>query len=222
MFEPYAAKAIVEYEFDTDHLNIWLTFRFPMNQLVDPATTSFIASVDAVEKTIASIAWQDAYTLLLVVNSIASAPARVLVKFDGPDSNLETTWHKNWEPFGYILGTDLTATFLPVGTILLWSGSIATIPTGFALCDGSNSTPDLRNRFVVCAGDTYAVDATGGSTQHTHALSIDTHDHTLIAGENLAQGTDFSDITSQESPGGSADLVTALPPYYALAYIMKT
>ena len=43
------------------------------------------------------------------------------------------------------------------GMIMLWSGSSATIPTGWLLCDGSNSTPDLRNRFVVGATSTVAV-----------------------------------------------------------------
>jgi hypothetical protein len=59
------------------------------------------------------------------------------------------------------------------GMIMLWSGSSASIPSGWLLCDGTNSTPDLRNRFVVGAGSTYAVNATGGSADailvaHTH------------------------------------------------------
>ena len=59
------------------------------------------------------------------------------------------------------------------GMIMLWSGSSATIPSGWLLCDGSSSTPDLRNRFVVGATSTYAVGATGGSADaivvaHTH------------------------------------------------------
>ena len=61
----------------------------------------------------------------------------------------------------------------PTGGIILWSGAANNIPTGWVLCDGQNSTPDLRNRFVVGAGDSYAVDATGGSADatlvsHTH------------------------------------------------------
>jgi hypothetical protein len=64
----------------------------------------------------------------------------------------------------------------PTGGIILWSGSIAAIPSGWALCNGSNGTPDLRNRFVVGAGSTYAVDATGGSADaivvsHTHTAT---------------------------------------------------
>ena len=65
------------------------------------------------------------------------------------------------------------------GMIMMWSGSVASIPSGWALCDGSNGTPDLRNRFVVGAGSTYAVNATGGSADaivvsHTHTGTTST------------------------------------------------
>jgi hypothetical protein len=46
----------------------------------------------------------------------------------------------------------------------MWSGSIGSIPTGYVICNGSNGTPDLRDRFVVGAGNTYAVGNTGGFT----------------------------------------------------------
>lgn len=52
---------------------------------------------------------------------------------------------------------------VPSGIISMWSGSIATIPTGWAICDGTSGTPDLRGRFLVGAGGTYAVGATGGA-----------------------------------------------------------
>jgi hypothetical protein len=59
---------------------------------------------------------------------------------------------------------------VPVGGIILWSGSVASIPADWALCDGTNGTPDLRNRFVVGAGSTYAVDETGEGSipEHSH------------------------------------------------------
>ena len=62
---------------------------------------------------------------------------------------------------------------IPSGGIILWSGAANAIPTGWVLCDGQNNTPDLRNRFVIGAGDSYAVDATGGSADaivvsHSH------------------------------------------------------
>jgi hypothetical protein len=65
----------------------------------------------------------------------------------------------------------------PSGGIIMWSGSIASIPSGWVLCNGSNSTPDLRNRFIVGAGSTYAVDATGGSADAT----LPTHTHTATS-----------------------------------------
>jgi len=73
------------------------------------------------------------------------------------------------------------------GMIMLWSGSSATIPSGWLLCDGSNSTPDLRNRFVVGATSTYAVGATGGSANaivvsHTHTATVTDSGHTHTTG----------------------------------------
>ena len=53
---------------------------------------------------------------------------------------------------------------VPSGSIIMWSGSIGSIPAGYYLCDGNNGTPDLRDRFVVGAGNTYAVGNTGGFT----------------------------------------------------------
>ena len=64
------------------------------------------------------------------------------------------------------------ANIMPIGGIILWSGSVVNIPAGWHLCDGTSGTPDLRNRFVIGAGSTYAVGDTGGATtknlEHTH------------------------------------------------------
>lgn len=72
----------------------------------------------------------------------------------------------------------------PVGGIIMWSGAISAIPAGWHLCDGTSGTPDLRDRFVVGAGTTYAVGASGGSASttlveanlpaHTHYVSLGT------------------------------------------------
>ena len=51
---------------------------------------------------------------------------------------------------------------VPAGSIIPWYGNLANIPDGFALCDGKNGTPDLRNRFIVGAGDTYKLSDIGG------------------------------------------------------------
>jgi hypothetical protein len=127
------------------------------------------------------------------------------------------------------------------GMIMLWSGSSATIPSGWLLCDGSNSTPDLRNRFVVGAGSTYAVNATGGSADaivvsHTHTLTDPGHNHTvpISALDTGAPGAGprlvpfLTTNTSSATTGitvdsaGSSGTNANLPPYYALCYIMKS
>lgn len=111
---------------------------------------------------------------------------------------------------------------LPTGVIVEWYGSIASIPAGFVLCDGTNGTPDLRDRFVVGAGSTYAVDAVGGAVNHNHPFTSDGHFHDLESGANVSVGTDFSDTTTTDTDTGTTDNGSSLPPYHALAYIMKT
>jgi len=61
---------------------------------------------------------------------------------------------------------------VPSGGIIMWSGPIANIPSGFALCDGSNGTPDLRDRFVIGAGGSEAVGNTGGTDTQSVNLSV--------------------------------------------------
>jgi len=61
---------------------------------------------------------------------------------------------------------------VPTGGIIMWSGAIANIPSGFALCDGNNGTPDLTDRFVVGAGGSEAVGDTGGTDTQSVNLSV--------------------------------------------------
>lgn len=56
-----------------------------------------------------------------------------------------------------------------IGIICLWEGAIVDIPAGWQLCDGTNGTPDLRNKFVIGAGDTYAVNDTAATNVATDA-----------------------------------------------------
>jgi len=104
---PYAAKAIIEHEFDTDHLNVYVTFRFPMDQTVKPAHHLWICDVDAIPKAITVSTWQDAFTILLTVPNVVVNPDRVTLEYDGPDENLRITWDKQWEPWGPILSSDI-------------------------------------------------------------------------------------------------------------------
>lgn len=63
------------------------------------------------------------------------------------------------------------------GLVIIWSGTSNTVPDGWFVCDGTNGTPDLRNRFVVGAGSTYAFNATGGFAD----AIVPTHGHTVTA-----------------------------------------
>ena len=107
------------------------------------------------------------------------------------------------------------------GMIVLWSGSIASIPGGWALCDGNNGTPNLKNRFIVGAGATYVVDAIGGSSSHNHDFESQDHSHSIDSGGDLGADTDFNAYTDSENVEGTTDSEGHLPPFYALAYIMK-
>lgn len=140
------------------------------------------------------------------------------------------------------------STTLPAGVIVIWSGSSSAIPAGWYLCNGSNGTPDLRDRFVVGVGSTYSVGNTGGSkdaivVSHTHTatstVSDPGHSHSLNIAPNIIRnggderdgagnagsatngaGTGITVSTSIDSTGSSGTNAN-LPPYYALCYIMK-
>jgi hypothetical protein len=149
------------------------------------------------------------------------------------------------------------------GMIMMWSGTIATIPSGWLLCDGANSTPDLRNRFVIGANADDAgvakTNITGSPTQtggskdaivvsHTHTGTTDSagaHNHAAADGNFLvspvtgaagwSSGNIFNPVSSRSTTAsagthnhtfttasaGSSGTNANLPPYYALAFIMK-
>jgi hypothetical protein len=132
---------------------------------------------------------------------------------DGVTSNIQTQ-----------LDAVAAAAVIPSGIISLWSGASNAIPTGYALCDGTNNTPDLRNRFVIGAGSTYVVGATGGSADaivvdHTHDLTAaftDTHamSGTFTASKPPAATGVFSVVGGQ---GGGADGGQSTASLYTLS-----
>lgn len=112
---------------------------------------------------------------------------------------------------------------VPSGVIVMWSGSVASIPAGWVLCNGANGTPDLRDRFIMGAGSSYNPGQTGGQAtinlQHNHGgrtggVVFNAPDGVLTAGAlDMRHNHPISnDLSSAQS---------ILPPYYALAYIMK-
>jgi len=108
-------------------------------------------------------------------------------------------------------GTAWSSAALPpsfvTGMILLWSGSIASVPSGWALCDGTNGTPNLRDRFIIGAGSTYAVNATGGSATATLATTnLPSHTHSISAsGTTGLQSNGHTHTFSGTTSGQSAD-----------------
>ena len=118
---------------------------------------------------------------------------------------------------------------IPTGAIILWSGAANAIPSGFVLCNGSNSTPDLRGRFVVGYSNTdgdYDVGDTGGSKTDTVSLSVSGTTGYDSAGGNGSNynhaGSGSRQRHSHSFSGSGSDTVNTRPPYYALCYIMKT
>ena len=141
-----------------------------------------------------------------------------------------------YNPSTNLLGVGGTSGgIVPSRAIIMWSGAANEIPTGYVLCDGNNSTPDLRNKFVVGASSsgntTYpglSVDAEGGSA---NAVLL-SHEHTtenFVARSNYAEprnfgvGTDGNlNSTGNTDTRGEDGTNKNLPPYHALCYIMKT
>lgn len=124
---------------------------------------------------------------------------------------------------------------VPKGSIVIWSGSVNDIPAGWVLCDGTNGTPDLRDRFILGAGRNYAVDTTGGESEHVLTVAeMPKHTHNFAAyaynGDSsgsgaLTGGSNKGSIDGQYSgtteETGSALAHNNMPPYYALCYIMR-
>lgn len=105
--------------------------------------------------------------------------------------------------------------------VVMWSGSIGSIPAGWALCDGNDGTPDLRDKFIIGAGSTLNPGDTGGAVSHTHEFTLPEHTHHLPPGEDVGSGTVVDKTTLPSTVSGTSESANHLPPYYALAFIMK-
>jgi hypothetical protein len=136
-----------------------------------------------------------------------------------------------------VIGTARATTFIgngiiPINGIIMWWGTIASIPTGWRLCDGTNGTPDLRDRFVLGAGNSYTAQTTGGSVTiavsnipaHTHGFTFPSVGYSATfnsSQEALSVGgrNNGDQARTFSSTGGGSNY---LQPYYALAFIMRT
>ena len=122
---------------------------------------------------------------------------------------------------------------VPSGVIAMWHGASAAIPSGWVICDGNNSTPNLTDKFIKSAstaGGTGGGTTTGATTLST--AQIPAHTHTLdhyVSGDTDHTGTGNRDLliggtwtTSSTGGGGSHTHTQDEPVYYALIFIMKT
>ena len=248
-----------------------------MKGYVDAVTTSWTANAGAQAGALATIT----ANLGSVAGSLATLTSNAAVQAGVLASKADlagATFTGNISVTGNITQNSVVGGIIPAGGIIMWSGNIAAIPTGWALCNGSNGTPDLRDRFIVGAGSTYSVAGTGGSKDatlpsHTHTATstfsgsaLGTHTHTgstnstgghthtvlAIAGgggsilassgsrdpgtattsnagvhshtvtiSNDSAGTPSGDVSTSLSTEGASATNANLPPYYALAFIMK-
>jgi microcystin-dependent protein len=124
---------------------------------------------------------------------------------------------------------------LPTGLISMWSGAIVDIPIGWALCDGTDGTPNLGKMFIVGydAGDVdyNAIGNTGGTKTHTLTIGeMPSHDHAMpddygeagSSGHVASGGSSHEGaITDRTGVAGGGAAHENRPPFYTLAYIIK-
>lgn len=130
-------------------------------------------------------------------------------------------------------GSSTQSESLPIGSVIMWAGTLETIPTGWHLCNGEDGTIDLRGMFALGAGGTYNLGDNGGSEEVTLTLEqIPSHNHKLLQqfnGGSTIKGyvgnisTNGDAVSSEVTTwySGSSRPHPNMPPYKALYYIQK-
>lgn len=174
---------------------------------------------------------------------IAGEDTGVRAKADTPEIGTNGNWWIGGTDSGKPALAEIPDTVkIPKGAILLWSGSPAAIPSGWALCNGSNNTPDLRGRFVVGYDNTQAgvslkyhtIGETGGNNRialETDHMPRHTHKALKRADDNDLDHVDTYGVVATNLEAVTVDInlesvgsnkpFDIRPPYYVLAYIMK-
>jgi len=139
--------------------------------------------------------------------------------YNSTDNQIYTCKDTGWQPPGGI----------PAGAIIMWSGTIAAIPSGWQLCDGTNGSPDLRARFVRGAPAGQNPGGTGGEDFHNLTIAeMPAHKHTTsvtYCGAGIGQLGMLprkecpTDVETSSSGGGQP--FDNRPAYYEVAFIYK-
>jgi microcystin-dependent protein len=216
-----------------DAHNLLATDVGDLNQLVTTDTSSIVGALNGLDSDVTSLL----FDFDVLNTTVANTDSDLRFDLDNIDSDLGdrsilTTADKTSivaainELRASLLSSiaSLAATAVPVGGVIKWSGAINAIPANWALCDGQNGTPDLRGRFIVGAGSSYSVGATGGAetiTLSTAQLPVHSHDAgSLTAASNGAHTHSVSGSTSGVTlqatvafprlRGGSGQLIQAV------------
>ena len=189
-------------------------------------------------------------TTSIAVNRASDVQTLTGVSIDGTASNLTGT--PNITVGTVTATSFIGNGTIPVGGIIMWSGVARDrsneyptgIPPGWSLCNGQKdpvsglTPPNLMDRFVVGAGAVYNAGMTGGSNSvGLKVANLPAHDHLIYGQDNYAppSGNVSDEVANVESAGtgnaffsrnsgltGSGTAFDIRPPYYALAYIMRT
>ena len=169
------------------------------------------------------------------LNPPTSAPTSSEVAFKLPTSDGSDGQFLSTNGSGQLaFSTVSVPTAFVAGMIILWSGAANAIPTGFVLCDGNNSTPNLSGKFVVgyhASNGDYDVNDTGGAetvtlteaqmpahNHHGYITNDSTGTYNSFRGAGPGAGIGWIGTSTR----GSGNAHENRPPYYALCYIMKT
>ena len=175
-------------------------------RLIKSTIKSTFANIDA-----AVTATEDDLNILTGA-SAAGVTAAELQHLDGVTSAIQTQLNTL---------TSSVSAAVPSGVIMMWSGAASAIPSGFVLCNGSNSTPDLRGRFIIGAqgdsGNTYDVGDTGGSATHTLTTAeMPSHTHTATStvtdpghSHTIPQGDSGGGVDGWDGSGSNASTNSA-------------
>lgn len=130
-----------------------------------------------------------------------------------------------------VLADALSDAVLPAGMIVMRADNA--VPAGWALCDGTNGTPDLTDSFIIGAGAN-VVGSTGGSIDHNHAITVNNAATGVTANHGFDPNVDGGGGTAnvalnpvtindpQHNHNATSAATNHLPPFYALIFVMKT